>query len=113
MGLLSDEHDAGATVHEQPVLGSVAELPDWANTLAADEIFLTGTTKDVMPIRQVDETVVGTGEPGPVTRQLLALFDKREYEPSFMEVVILQASLDYSIMDVTSRFCLVWCGFTT
>ncbi len=37
---------------------------------AASEIFLTGTTTDVMPVTRVDGRAVGAGVPGPVTRRL-------------------------------------------
>ena len=40
----------------------------------ADEIFLTGTAAEVTPIREVDGRPVGSGEPGPVTRQAQGLF---------------------------------------
>ena len=36
----------------------------------ADEAFLTGTAAEVVPIREVDDRTVGTGKPGPITRQL-------------------------------------------
>jgi branched-chain amino acid aminotransferase len=36
----------------------------------ADEAFLTGTAAEVVPIREVDDRVVGTGVPGPITRQI-------------------------------------------
>jgi branched-chain amino acid aminotransferase len=48
--------------------------------LAADEAFLSSTTREVMPIRQVDETPVGDGRPGPVTRRILEAF--RAYAPA-------------------------------
>jgi D-alanine transaminase len=38
----------------------------------ADELFLAGTTADVMPIVQVDDCAIGDGTPGPITRQLYA-----------------------------------------
>jgi len=41
---------------------------------AADEAFLTGTTREVVPITRVDGRVIGAGEPGPVTNALLAGF---------------------------------------
>ena len=43
----------------------------------ADESFLTSTTKEIVPIVQVDERRIGTGSPGPVTRRLLAAFRER------------------------------------
>lgn len=40
----------------------------------ADEAFLTGTASEVAPIRQCDGRIIGTGRPGPVTRDLHARF---------------------------------------
>lgn len=37
----------------------------------AKEVFLTSTTKRILPIVQVDDTVIGEGVPGPVTQTLL------------------------------------------
>lgn len=42
----------------------------------ADEIFVTGTGAEVMPVTKVDGRVIGTGEPGPITKRLIALFHK-------------------------------------
>src|SRR5262249_9624963 len=39
--------------------------------LGADEAFLTSTTRELVPIVQVDERTIGAGRPGPVTRALL------------------------------------------
>lgn len=39
--------------------------------LSADEVFITGTNKGVVPVVQVDETTIGSGTPGPLTRQLI------------------------------------------
>ena len=36
----------------------------------ADEAFLTGTAAEVVPIREVDDRVVGPGRPGPITKQI-------------------------------------------
>lgn len=40
----------------------------------ADEAFLTGTAAEVVPIREVDDRVVGTGQPGPVTTQIQQVY---------------------------------------
>jgi branched-chain amino acid aminotransferase len=37
----------------------------------ADECFLTGTGAEVVPVVKVDGRVIGTGEPGPKTRELV------------------------------------------
>lgn len=34
----------------------------------ADEVFLTGTAAEVTPVREIDDTPVGEGRPGPITR---------------------------------------------
>jgi branched-chain amino acid aminotransferase len=41
----------------------------------ADEIFLTGTAAEVVPVREVDDRTVGTGKPGPVTKRAQELYD--------------------------------------
>jgi branched-chain amino acid aminotransferase len=38
--------------------------------LAADEAFLTGSVKEVMPFIAIDERRIGSGSPGPITRLL-------------------------------------------
>ena len=40
----------------------------------ADEAFLTGTAAEVVPIGSVDDRVVGTGEPGPITREIQQIY---------------------------------------
>ena len=37
----------------------------------ADEAFMSGTTREVLPITRVDDRAIGSGKPGPVTRALL------------------------------------------
>jgi branched-chain amino acid aminotransferase len=45
-----------------------------ADALAADEAFLTSTTRGVVPIVRIDDSPVGDGRVGPVTRELNAAF---------------------------------------
>jgi branched-chain amino acid aminotransferase len=40
----------------------------------ADEMFFTSTTREIVPVVRVDDRVVGTGRPGPVTQRLRAAF---------------------------------------
>ena len=40
----------------------------------ADECFLTGTAAEVIPAVRLDNRVIGTGNPGPVTKRLIARF---------------------------------------
>ncbi|MFQ5784162.1 MAG: D-amino-acid transaminase [Alphaproteobacteria bacterium] len=41
---------------------------------AAREAFITSTTSFVKPVVQIDESVIGNGEPGAITRRLLGLY---------------------------------------
>jgi branched-chain amino acid aminotransferase len=41
---------------------------------AADEMFFTSTTREIVPVIRVDDRVIGSGKPGPVTRRLRAAF---------------------------------------
>lgn len=40
----------------------------------ADELFLTGTAAEIIPIVEVDARPIGTGKPGPITAQFLDAF---------------------------------------
>jgi branched-chain amino acid aminotransferase len=40
----------------------------------ADEVFLTGTAAEITPVREVDGRRVGTGSPGPITKDLQQTF---------------------------------------
>jgi branched-chain amino acid aminotransferase len=39
----------------------------------ADEVFMTGTAAELTPVREIDD--ISLGEPGPVTREIQAIFD--------------------------------------
>lgn len=54
--------ELGYPVNETPVF--IHEIP------ALQELFLTGTTSDVMPVVRVDGRPVGDGRPGPVAKAL-------------------------------------------
>jgi branched-chain amino acid aminotransferase len=51
------------------------ERIDRARLDAADEVFLTGTIKGVMPVSRIDGVTVGAGRPGPVTQALVGAYD--------------------------------------
>ncbi len=38
----------------------------------ADEVFLTGTTLEVLGVVRIDGKTIGSGQPGPITRTLAA-----------------------------------------
>lgn len=56
----------GLAVQERPV--SEAELR------GADEVFLTGTTVEVLPVNRIDGIAIGSGRPGPIVTLLAARF---------------------------------------
>lgn len=58
--------------------------------LGAEEAFMTSTTREVVPVRQVDEHRVGDGRPGPVTRKVMAAF--RDYAPAHCGEAALTAA---------------------
>lgn len=43
---------------------------------AADEVFLTGTAAEIIPVTVVDKKRIGAGKPGPITMRLLDEFKK-------------------------------------
>lgn len=55
--------DAGIAVREQTLRDE--------DLFGADEAFLTSTTREIVPIVEVDGRRIGAGRPGPVTRGLL------------------------------------------
>ncbi|MCL2373296.1 MAG: branched-chain-amino-acid transaminase [Defluviitaleaceae bacterium] len=46
------------------------------NVYNADECFLTGTAAECIPVKSVDQRVIGNGKAGPITERLLDLFRK-------------------------------------
>jgi D-alanine transaminase len=73
---------AGVTRHLVLELARKQGLPirEEAITLdqlrSADEVFLTGTTVEVLPVVKVDATVIGSGRPGPISRLLQHRFQE-------------------------------------
>jgi branched-chain amino acid aminotransferase len=54
--------------------------------LGADEVFLTSTTREVVPIVRVDDRVIAHGTPGPVTLRLLDAYRRKagqQVRPAF------------------------------
>ena len=60
-----------ARAHNVPL--EVREISE-AEVRAADELWLTSSTKEILPITRLDGRVVGSGKAGPVARHMLALY---------------------------------------
>lgn len=43
----------------------------------ADECFLTGTAAEIVPVMKVDDRIIGSGQPGPITVRLTDLFHQK------------------------------------
>jgi branched-chain amino acid aminotransferase len=41
-----------------------------AELYLADEVFLTGTAAELVPVREIDDHLIGEGHPGPITRAI-------------------------------------------
>ncbi len=54
--------DMGLEVTHEPIIRT--------DLYTADEVFLTGTAAEVVPIRSVDDRAVGEGRPGPITKEI-------------------------------------------
>lgn len=57
--------------------GILVEEGEWPPEILekAEEAFITGTVKKVMPVSHLDGHPVGDGMPGPVTRRLMRLYE--------------------------------------
>jgi branched-chain amino acid aminotransferase len=51
------------------------------DVFSADECFLTGTAAEIIPVVKCDGRTIGTGKPGPITRQLREAFQRLVREP--------------------------------
>jgi D-alanine transaminase len=40
--------------------------------------FITSTTREVMPVVQLDDTIIGGGKVGPVTQKLMDAFNEHK-----------------------------------
>jgi branched-chain amino acid aminotransferase len=66
MVVLEIAKSLGITVKEQNL--------GYFDLYSADEVICTGTAAEVAPITWIDGRTIGSGRPGPVTRQLMAAF---------------------------------------
>ena len=63
---------------------SCDELPVKLETLSsADEVWLTSSTKEILPITRIDDKPVGSGKPGPMHARMFALY--KEYKQAFIQ----------------------------
>jgi len=72
-------HDLGYDVVERDI--ARAEL------YLADEVFLSGTAAELVPVSEIDDHPIGAGEPGEITRQIQRVFDDALHgrDPQYLE----------------------------
>jgi branched-chain amino acid aminotransferase len=46
-----------------------------AELYLADEVFMTGTAAELVPVREIDDHAIGIGEPGPITQAVQTNFE--------------------------------------
>jgi D-alanine transaminase len=66
--VLDRASEEGVTVREGPI-----PVKDMSRI---QELFLSGTTTEVMPIVKLDDHVIGDGKPGPITQKLQAAYTR-------------------------------------
>lgn len=49
----------------------------YTELLSADEVFITGTGKKILPIRAIDGQKIASGTPGEITQKLITLYEAR------------------------------------
>jgi len=48
----------------------------------AEEVFFTGTAAEIIPVREINKRVIGSGKPGSVTKKLMEAFSKMVHDPN-------------------------------
>jgi len=58
-----------------------------AELVLADEVFLSGTAAELVPVYEIDDHPIGSGEPGPITHNLQRVFDDALHgrDPRYLE----------------------------
>ena len=57
--------------------GVLVEVGEWPPEIlqGAEEAFITGTVKRVMPVTSLDGRPIGEGKPGPITKMMMRLYE--------------------------------------
>jgi branched-chain amino acid aminotransferase len=82
--IIDTARELGYTVHEEPFTRH--------DVYVAEEVFLTGTAAEVVPVVKVDGRVIGDGKPGPHTHRLLEAFRRLVREDGVKVYPELQVS---------------------
>jgi branched-chain amino acid aminotransferase len=83
--ILKLAEELGYEIHERDI--TPYEL------LNADEVFLTGTMAEVVPVIKIQGVPVGDGKPGPVTREMIKGFQRMTQDPKEGTVIAEQVAV--------------------
>jgi branched-chain amino acid aminotransferase len=85
--VLKLSEELGYEVHERDI--TPYEL------LNADEVFLTGTMAEIVPVVRIQGVPIADGKPGPVTKEIIRAFQRITQDPKegtvIREAVAVQA----------------------
>jgi branched-chain amino acid aminotransferase len=58
-----------------------------AELYLADEVFMSGTAAELVPVREIDDHTIGAGEPGPMTLEIQRIYDDALHgrDPRYVE----------------------------
>jgi branched-chain amino acid aminotransferase len=78
-----------------------------AELYLAEEVFMSGTAAELVPVREIDDHKIGTGEPGEVTRVLQSAYDdaihgRTERYREWLDVVP-QSAIDAPAADAAAQ----------
>jgi branched-chain amino acid aminotransferase len=62
--------------------------------LNADEVMVTSTIREVIPVKQIDDNIIGDGTPGPIAKTLRKLFQDKALDMIEHTVPLSKALLD-------------------
>jgi branched-chain amino acid aminotransferase len=65
-----------AEIAEKEGLPVIEKFFSRAEMYIADEVFLTGTAAEIVPVVKIDGRVIGDGKPGKITKVLIDKFNK-------------------------------------
>jgi D-alanine transaminase len=68
-----------ALLAQQDIPALEAPIPE-AELKAAEEIWLTSSTREILPVIELDHIPVGSGRPGPIWQRVLALYQQFKRE---------------------------------
>ena len=74
-----------------------------AALLRADEVFISSTAGGIMPIRSVDEVLVGDGTPGPVTTRIKEMYWRLHEDPDYSTPVRYELAEADAPLNVPAR----------